>query len=75
MSNKNIQQAIKKVAQANGINIDFSDLQKDLRSLNIDSLAAMNLIMQIEQELNVTVDDEKLITIKTLNDLIEAFSK
>ncbi len=74
MSNK-VVDAIKKVAQNNGIKIDFSDMQRDLKSLNVDSLAAMNLIMQIEEELGVTLDDEKLITIKTLNDLVEAFSK
>ncbi len=72
---KKIEDSIKKVANKNNIKIDFSNPDKDLRSLNIDSLAAMNLIMQIEEELGVTVEDEKLIKIKTLKDLIDAFNK
>ena len=72
---KKIEDSIKKVANKNNIKIDFSNPDKDLRSLNIDSLAAMNLIMQIEEDLGVTVEDEKLIKIKTLKDLIDAFNK
>ncbi len=75
MSNNKVVNAIKSVATKNKIKIDFGNLQKDLKSLKIDSLAAMNLIMQVEEELNVTLDDEKLISIKTLEDLVKAFEE
>ncbi len=75
MASTKVVNVIKTIATKNKIKIDFDNLQKDLKSLKIDSLAAMNLIMQIEEELKVTLDDEKLISIKTLEDLIKAFEE
>ncbi len=66
---------IKEVAKAENINIDFSNPDTNLKDLKVDSLAAMNLIMKIEDKLGVTLEDEKLLNIKTLNDLIKAFQE
>lgn len=70
-----ILEAIKEVARKNNIKIDFSNLNISLKKLNIDSLAAMNLIMEIEDKLKVTIQDEILLKIKTLDDLIDVFKK
>lgn len=64
---------IKEVAKKNNIKIDFSNVDAPLKKLNIDSLASMNLIMEIEEKLGVTLDDSLLLEIKTLKDLIQAF--
>lgn len=66
---------IKKVSSDNNIKIDFKNINVTLKDLNIDSLSAMNLIMLIEEELKITLDDDILLNIKTLNDLINAFEK
>lgn len=71
----NILKAIKEVAKAEKINLDFSKLNTTLKDLRIDSLAAMNLIMKIEEKLGVTLSDDILLSIKTLEDLINAFEK
>ncbi len=68
-------ETIKQVAREENININFSNPQTSLKDLKIDSLAAMNLIMKIEEKLQVTLADEKLLEIKTLDDLIHAFEE
>ncbi|RCT49770.1 acyl carrier protein, partial [Ureaplasma urealyticum] len=45
----------------------------ELKSLGIDSLSAMSLIMKIEDKIGVQLVDEKLLKIKNLGDLIMAF--
>ena len=66
---------IKEIAKAQNLSIDFSNTSTTLKDLNIDSLAAMNLIMELEEKLNVTLDDEILLSIKTLGELIISFEK
>ncbi|MGL4951012.1 MAG: acyl carrier protein [Mycoplasma sp.] len=70
----NIEKIIIELAKNNGIKLDISNKDVALKHLNIDSLAAMNLIIQIEEKTNKTLDDNVLLSIKTLNDLIKAFS-
>lgn len=72
MQNK-ILAIIKKVSKENNINIDINNTHITLKEAKIDSLAAMNLIIKIEEELNVCLDDETLIKIKTLDDLVNSF--
>lgn len=64
---------MKITAEKNHLDIDFNNPQLGLRELKIDSLASINLIMQLEDELGVILDDDVLINIKTLQDLITAF--
>lgn len=70
-----IEKIIDEVAKENNIKLNFSDLNVDLKSIGIDSLAAMNLIIQVEEKLGVSLDDEVLINIKTLSQLIDAFNQ
>lgn len=69
----NIEKIILEIAKKNNIKLDLNKKDVSLKSFNIDSLAAMNLIIQIEEKLNKTLDDDVLMSIKTLNDLINAF--
>lgn len=71
----NIKQIILEVAKKNKINLNIENVQEDLKSMGIDSLSAMNLIMKIEEKLNVQLPDEELLKIKKLGDLILAFEK
>lgn len=67
--------AIKKVAEKNKIKIDFENPDLTLKDLNVDSLALLNLIFNIENELNVRLKDDELVKIKNLKELISAFEK
>jgi acyl carrier protein len=44
-----------------------TDIQKDL---NADSIAAMELIVEIESEFGVEVPDDQLLEIKTVGDIV-----
>jgi len=45
-----------------------TDIQKDL---NADSIAVMELIVEIEDEFGVEVPDDVLLEIKTVGDIVE----
>ncbi|MGL4947786.1 MAG: phosphopantetheine-binding protein [Mycoplasma sp.] len=70
----NVEKIIIEVAKENNIKFDITKKDVELKHLKIDSLAAMNLIIQIEERLSKTLEDDVLISIKTLDDLIKAFS-
>lgn len=56
------------------LNIDdgsFIDLDTDLmEDLNADSLDAVEIIMDIEEEFDITVDEEDVENIRTIADII-----
>ncbi len=66
---------IEKIAKQNGITFKKTNLNLTLKDLGIDSLEMMGLIVNIEDSLGVTLDDETLNQLKTLNDLVNAFEK
>ncbi len=66
---------ILEVAKSNNIKLDLNKKDVDMKTFGIDSLAAMNLIMQVEEKIGFQLDDDKLMQIKTLSDLINAFNK
>ncbi len=63
------------VANNNKIKISEKNLDVTLKNLGIDSLSVMNLIIQIEEKLEKTLDDDVLMKIKTIKDLIKAFEE
>ena len=69
----NIKDLIMKIAKENKIALNMDNLNIELKSLGIDSLSAMNLIMKIEDQIGVQLPDEKVLKIKNLRDLINAF--
>lgn len=66
---------IEKIAKQNKISLKKNNLGLTLKDLGIDSLEMMALIVNIEESLGVTIDDETLNQIKTLGDLVNAFEK
>jgi acyl carrier protein len=70
MTDKIIIEAIKNIAKKRNMQITDKDFDKQLKHIGIDSLTAISLIIDIEEELKIRIPDEKLDSIKTLNDLI-----
>lgn len=54
----NVKDIIIKVAKENKINLNMNNLDVELKSLGIDSLSAMSLIMKIEDKIGVQLVDE-----------------
>lgn len=58
---------------AKKINVDEASLTLDKRfqeDLNLDSIDLVEILMDIEEEHNVEIPDEKAITIKTVGDFV-----
>lgn len=68
---------IKKVCKQHNekLNLNESHINSTLKSLGIDSLEAMGIIIDVEKQLNVRLQDEDLMQMKTLSDLIKSFEK
>jgi acyl carrier protein len=69
----NILNTIIEVANNNKIKISEKNLDVSLKDLGIDSLSVMNLIIQVEEKLQKTLDDDVLVKIKTMQELVKAF--
>jgi acyl carrier protein len=74
MNRAEIINEIKQIAANKNIKVSDETFSKPLKEAGIDSLSAMSLIVEVEQVFNVTIPDEKLMTIKTLNQLVELIS-
>ncbi len=70
MKNEEILNEIKKITKKFDIK-DNVDLNTDIKSLGIDSLDLMDLILDIENKYKVTIPDEKLLKIEKIKDLVE----
>ncbi|AJQ45213.1 acyl carrier protein [Ureaplasma diversum] len=71
----NIEAIIKQVANEHKINLDMNNKNVTLKDIGIDSLAAMNLIMKVEDKVGFQLDDSEILKIRTLGDLIRAFEQ
>ena len=49
-----------------------SDLQKDFGA---DSLDAVEIVMAVEDEFDLSIDDEDLLEIRTVNDIVQQIEK
>lgn len=54
------------------VKLNKSNLNQNMKQLGIDSITVMSVIVQIEEELGITLDNDKLINLKTVQDLIDA---
>lgn len=55
------------------VNVDANDitLEANLKEdLGVDSLAAVELVLELESTFDITVDDAELMTLKTVNDIV-----
>ncbi|MGL5630509.1 MAG: phosphopantetheine-binding protein [Mycoplasmoidaceae bacterium] len=77
MNKSNIIDLINQTAKRFNINVkvNINDLSKTLRDINIDSLAAITIIVEIESLLKIQIDDDKLKSISTLDDLVNSISE
>lgn len=73
--NKVVLDTLKSIAKQNNIKIDFNNLNTTLKDSGIDSLALLNLVFKVENELNIQLDNSKLLSIKNLGDLINALDE
>ena len=59
---------------AKKLNVEENTLNDDLKfmeDLNLDSIDLVEMLMEIEENLNIEVPDEKAIKIKTIKDFID----
>lgn len=65
---------INTILAKNKINVKLnkSHLDQNMKQLGIDSITVMSIIVQIEDELGITLDNDKLVNLKTVQDLIDA---
>ncbi|WP_027119961.1 phosphopantetheine-binding protein [[Mycoplasma] testudinis] len=55
--------------------LDEKALDVPFKELGLDSLDLFQVIVALEKRLNVTLNDEVLMSLKTVNDLISAIQK
>lgn len=55
------------------LNIELNDKKMDVnfKEFGIDSLEIMELVLEIESKFDITLPDDKLLQLKTVNDLIK----
>lgn len=77
MNKEKIMSEINKVLEKNNNTLRLSqkNADKPLKETGLDSLAMMEMIVEIEEKLNVTLPDDELLKIKTANDLISLIEK
>lgn len=63
---------INNIAKKKKIAVTINDynINKSYKELGIDSLDLFDIIVELESEFNIEFSDEKLMKIKTINDLI-----
>lgn len=68
---------IKKVL-VEAINVDGNDVHPGANlqdDLGIDSLSAVELALELESEFDITIEDEELAKLKTVQDIIDIIEK
>ncbi|QZX49335.1 phosphopantetheine-binding protein [Mycoplasma sp. E35C] len=53
------------------VTINESNINKNYKELGIDSLDLFDIIVSLEAEFKIEFSDEKLMKIKTINDLVQ----
>ncbi len=68
----NILNDLNEILKKNNIKTKLTnkDMNSNLKDLGIDSLSAMNMIIQIEEKHNIRIPDEKLLEMKNVKDLV-----
>ncbi len=71
METKIFEQIKKIVKERFGKDIEISTV---LNETGIDSLSLLDLVVDVESEYNITITDEELISMKTVDDIVKAIS-
>lgn len=59
---------------ADQFGVDQSELEEEtsfVNDLNADSIQLMELIMSLEEEINVEIDEEDILSIETIGDVVD----
>ncbi len=59
---------------ADQFGVDQSELEEEtsfVNDLNADSIQLMELIMSLEEEFNVEIDEEDILSIETIGDVVD----
>lgn len=75
MSADTAQRVISVIAKFKKIPEDKVTLDTSLEELGLDSLDGLNLIFELEEEFNVTIPDDKALTMKTVKEMVEGMEK
>ncbi len=70
-------ETIKKVL-VSSLNLEAEHIQPDSRlneDLDIDSLAAVELAMELENEFGIQIEDEELVKLKTVQDIVDLMNQ
>lgn len=70
----NVLDEIKKVLKERGISKPI-DLNAELKTLGLDSLDLMDLVIEAEKKCGIQIPDDKLMDIKTVADLVEVIKE
>ncbi|MFW6120547.1 MAG: acyl carrier protein [Petrotogales bacterium] len=73
MEKKDIFNRVKKIVAEN-LSVDESKITEEtsfVEDLGADSLDLVDLVMALENELGISIEDEKLSELSTINDVIE----
>ena len=65
-----LKQALDEVAPGKVEDVSSIDLNTKIRSVGIDSVATMEMVGVIEEEIEVTFPDEELAAVNTFGDLV-----
>lgn len=61
------------IAKHANIDINKLDLNSDFKNdLHLDSIDLFQVIMEVEEALNIKIDNDKLINIKTVKDALDS---
>ena len=70
MNTEKVKQIIAKHAK---IDVDMLDLNADFKNdLHLDSIDLFQIIMEVEETLNIKIDNNKLLNIKTIKDALDS---
>ena len=70
MNTEKVKQIIAKHAK---IDVDKLDLNADFKNdLHLDSIDLFQIIMEVEEALNIKIDNNKLLNIKTIKDALDS---
>ncbi|WP_338990507.1 acyl carrier protein [Spiroplasma endosymbiont of Seladonia tumulorum] len=70
----NVLDEIKKVLKERGISKPIN-LNTEFKTLGLDSLDLMDLVIEAEKKCGIQIPDDKLMDIKTLADLVEVIKE
>ena len=75
MSESVFQKVAAIIAESKKISTDEITLESTFKELNIDSLAALSLVFDFEEEFNVSIPNEEVVTIQNVRDVVESLER